>query len=216
MIITTMAMSALGLVGCKSSPTYVKAMDVVGFEKREMLKERLQEARDSQVEAKQQLQTALYTLRRFESVPAAEVSDFHDDLKGEVDKAKEEIDDLNGDIAAVETVAKEMFTDWEDELASYESAELRQKSAEELRETRRNYSTMIEQLRETQRKLSAVVPALEDQVLYVEHSINAGEKPAESDKLDDVREQISTLIEELEGSIDRTQRFIEEGIEASA
>jgi hypothetical protein len=215
-IMSTIALSLLSFAGCKSSGTYVKAMDVVGFEKRDMLKDRLQEARDSQVEAKQQLQTALYTLRRIESVPPTELSGLHDDLDTEVGKTEDEINDYKSDIAAVEAVAKEMFADWEEDLAKYDDAELREKSMVELRDTRRNYSALIADLRETERKLSSVLPALKDQVLYVEHSVNAGQRPDDTDKLDEVREQISTLIEDLEGSIDRTQRFIEEGIEASA
>ena len=215
-ILTTVALSALSLVGCKSSGTYVKAMDAVGFEKRDMLMDRLQEARDSQVEAKQQLQTALYTLRRIESVPPTELSDLHDDLESEVGKTESEINDYKSDIAAVEAVANEMFSDWEEDLTKYDDAELREQSLADLRDTRRNYSALIAELRQTEQKLSAMLPALQDQVLFVEHSINAGARPTEDEKLDEVREQISTLIEDLEGSIDRTQRFIEEGIEASA
>ena len=213
-ILTTIAVAALA--GCKSSTTVVKAMDTIGFEKREMLKDRLQEARDAQVAAKQQLQSALYTLRRMDTVAPTEMADLHDDLESEVNKTEDEIDDLNDNIQSVESVAQVMFEDWQEDLAKYEDQQLRQKSQEELRQTQQNYNAMIAQLKSTHEKLVSLVPALKDQVLYVEHSINAGVKPQESEKLDDVREQVSSLIEELEGSIDRTQRFIEEETEVAA
>jgi hypothetical protein len=214
-ILTTIAVSALGSFGCRSS-TYYEAMDTVGYEKREMLVDRVEEARDTQIEAKQQLQTALYTLRRFESIPAGELTQLRDDLDGEVDKTEGQLNELQGDIQSVESIAQEVFDDWEAELQKYDSDELRRKSAQELEETKRNYGALISELRSTHEKLATVIAPLKDQVLFIEHAINAGETPPKSDKLDDVRQQISTLIEELEGSIDRTQRFIEQGTEAAA
>jgi SMC interacting uncharacterized protein involved in chromosome segregation len=212
-ILTTIAISA-ALVGCKS--TYYKAAETVGYEKREMLTDRMQDARDSQVAAKQQLQTALYTLRRVGSVPETEVADLHHDLDTEVDRASEQLDDLHEDIASVESVAQAMFDDWEDDLAKYESEDLRARSRQELQETRQNYSALIGSLRETEQKLQTVIAPLKDQVMAIEHAMKAGQAPEKSDDLDDVREKISTLIEELDDSIDRTQRFIDESVEVSA
>src|SRR5687767_4398619 len=166
-IVMTIALAAFG---CKSSSTYVKAMDTAGLEKREMLTDRLQEARDAQIAAKQQLQTALYTLRRVATVPATELTDLHDDHENEVKTTEDEIDDLKGSIASVEAVANEMFSDWEEDLAKYEDQELRQKSAREMRETQQSYTQMINALRNTHQKLNSVMPALKDQVLYVQHA----------------------------------------------
>ena len=67
----------------------------------------------------------------------------------------------------------------------------------------------------TEQKLAAVIPPLKDQLLYVEHAIDSGETPRKSEQLDDVRDQVSSLIRDLDDTIDRTQRFIEEGVEVS-
>ena len=212
-ILTTIAIST-ALVGCKS--TYYEAAETVGYERREMLTDRMQDARDSQVAAKQQLQTALYTLRRVGSVPEEEVADLHHDLETEVDRTDEQIEDLHEDIASVESVAQAMFDDWEDDLAKYESEDLRSRSRQELQETRQSYRELIGSLRETEQKLQSVIPPMKDQVLSIEHAMKAGRAPEKSDDLEEVREKISTLIEDLDDSIDRTQRFIDETVEASA
>ena len=214
-MILTIAVSAFGIVGCRSS-TYYNAMDTVGYEKREMLTDRVQEARNSQVEARQQLQTALYTLRRVESVPAGQLPELRDDLDSEVGKTKDKIEDLKDDIASVESIAASLFDEWEEDLVKFDSAELREKSRQDLTATKRGYSEMIGALRDTQQRLETVIMPLEDQVLFLDHAANAGQTPRKSEKLDEVREQISGLIEELDDSIDRTERFIEEGVEASA
>lgn len=213
-IITTMAV-AFGVAGCRSS-AYYRAMETVGYEKREMLTDRLQSARNSQVEARQQLQTALYTLRRVESVPAAELDDLRDDLDQEVGNTKDGVGDLKDDIAAVESVAASMFKEWEADLAKFDDAKLREKSQQELAATRKKYGDMIQSIKTTQRRLESLITPLEDQVLFIEHAANAGETPRKSEQLDEVREQVSDLIEDLDGSIDRTERFIEEGVEAAA
>jgi DNA repair exonuclease SbcCD ATPase subunit len=212
-ILTTTAMAA-ALFGCKSS-TYYEAAETVGYEKREMLIDRLQEARDSQVGAKQQMQTALYTLRRIGSVPETELEDLHDDLATEVNRAKDQLDDLHDDIAAVESVARSLFDDWEDDLAKFENQEARNRSQEELRDTRKRHETLVAELRSSERKLQRIMPRLEDQARVLEHAEELGRSPSLTDDLDDVREEISTLIEELDDSIDRTQRFIDEGIEVA-
>jgi chromosome segregation ATPase len=191
-------------------------METVGYEKREMLVDRLQEARTDQVEAKQQLQTALYTLTRLGSAPATEMPDLRDDLDKQVGDAENELEDLRSSIAAVESVSGSMFDEWEEELAKYDSDELRNRSKAELQESRKEYSTLITQLKQTEQKLTQLIPPLQDQVLYLEHAVNAGDRVEKPEGLDDVREQISTAIEDLETSIDRTNRFIEEGIEVSA
>lgn len=212
-ILTVLAISAFGLVACRSS-TYYEAMDTVGYEKREMLVDRVEDARDAQVQAKQQLQTALYTLRRVETVPANELGELHGDLKNEVESTSDELDDLRDSISSVESVAESLFADWEEELATFESDELRRQSRQELQRTRESYRELVTALRNTEQRLQTAVPSLEEQVLFIEHAVNAGGTPVETEELDDVREQVSSLIEELEGSIDRTQKFIDEGVEA--
>jgi hypothetical protein len=215
--LTTMALAASALLGfgCKSSTDYA-AMEKVGVERREILNQRLEAARNSQVEARGELEAALFALQRVPSAPASELPQIQKDLADRVGQVRDERGDLQSDIAAVESVASSMFADWELELAKSSDEQLREKSRTELEAMRAKYRRLIASLRNTDQRLSASIPMLEDQVMFLEHAATAGAPPPNAEKLDQVQEQISSLIEDLDGSIDSTQKFINEGVEASA
>ncbi len=204
----TIAIGVLGMLGCRTG-AYYSAMDKVGYERREILADRLQDARASQLEAKEQLGRALSSLRRIDTVPVSGLEDLHADLKHQAGDTKDALNDLRSNIASVDSVARSMFSQWGDDLARINDDTVRRQSAAKMRETQQDYNQLSASLRDTEHRLANVVPALQDQVIVLETSLRAGIRPGKTATLQEVRDQVSSLIEDLQGSIDRTQHFID-------
>ena len=60
-VLTTLLASSLALTGCQSA--YYGAMEKVGYHKRDILVDRVEDSRDAQVDAEEQFQSALEQLK---------------------------------------------------------------------------------------------------------------------------------------------------------
>src|SRR5688572_29708707 len=78
-------MLTMAMAGC--STTYYKAMEMVGNEKRDLLKKRVTEARDEQAKTAEQFKDALTRLRELYGSSGTDLEKIYDRLKGEFDAA---------------------------------------------------------------------------------------------------------------------------------
>ncbi|WP_286812047.1 DUF2959 domain-containing protein, partial [Marinobacter sp. UBA2678] len=164
-------LSAVLLGGC--STVYYKTMEKFGYEKRDILMDRVEDARDSQNDAQETFRSSL---ERFQSVvdtpdtelkeQYAEISDAYEDSLSSAEEVRDRID-------KVEEVAEDLFDEWEDELSLYESASLRRSSEQQLKETRVQYGQLISRMHDAEDRMEPVLQAFEDQVLYLKHNLNA-------------------------------------------
>lgn len=199
-------LSAALLGGCSS--LYYKTMEKFGLEKRDILVDRVEDARDSQNDAQETFRSSL---ERFQSVvdtpdtelkeQYAEISDAYEDSKSSAEKVRERIDE-------VEEVAEDLFEEWEDELDKYESASLRRSSAQQLDETRTQYSQLIRRMHAAEDRMAPVLAAFQDQVLYLKHNLNAQAIGSLENELVGIREEVDELIRNMEQSIEESEAFI--------
>jgi hypothetical protein len=196
----------LVFIGCQK--TYYNTMEKFGVHKRDIMVDRVEEARDSQEEAKEQFQSAL---ERFSSVlnyKGGELEDKYKALKSEYDKSEAKASKVSERINAVEDVAEALFDEWEDELDQYSSASLRRDSAKKLSATRRQYKQLISAMRRAENKIDPVLTALNDQVLYLKHNLNARAIASLQSELVSVESDIAVLVREMEKSITEANSFI--------
>jgi predicted AAA+ superfamily ATPase len=73
----------------------------------------------------------------------------------------------------VQSVSEALFEEWEDELALYSNASLKKQSAQKLAATKKKYNTLIKSMRQAESRMQPVLAALQDQVLYLKHNLNA-------------------------------------------
>ena len=124
--------AALSLVAC--SGTYYSALEGVGIHKRDLLVDRVEDARDSQQGAQVQFQSAL---DQFGSVVALEETDLkkaYDQLDAEYRKSADAAEEVSSRIDDVESVADALFDEWDDELDEYDNKELRDASRKQLQD----------------------------------------------------------------------------------
>ena len=198
----------LTLTACSS--TYYKGMDsVFGVHKRDILVHRVQKARDSQEETKQQFQSALEKFSAITNFKGGELQDKYDSLKSEFDESEATANDIRFRINEVEDVAEALFEEWATELEQYSNASLRRNSQRKLSATKKRYAHLIKAMKRAESKIEPVLSAFRDQVLYLKHNLNAQAVAALKSELESVETDIATLIKEMEKSIKEADSFIQ-------
>ncbi len=194
------------LSGCQSM--YYNAMEKVGYEKRDILVDRVDDARDSQQEAKQQFESALEQFVAVTNYSGGELEEQYKKLKSEYEESKSRADEVSDRIESVEHVASALFAEWEKELTQYSSKDLRKSSERKLAETRASYSKLVKAMKSAERKIKPVLDAFNDRVLYLKHNLNANAISSLKMQKRTVENDIKSLIRDMNVSIDEADRFI--------
>ncbi len=203
-----MAILVLLLSGCQT--VYYETMEGMGFHKRDILVDRVEEARDAQQEGKEQFQSAL---ERFSSVlnfQGGDLEDKYKKLNAEYERSEAKADEVRDRIDAVEDVAEALFEEWEEELGQYSNAQLRRDSEAKLRKTRSRYKQLISAMKRAEGKMAPVLAAFKDQVLYLKHNLNAKAILSLQQEFGAMQNDIAALIKEMEQSIREADAFIKE------
>ena len=197
---------AAALGACSSA--YYKTMESFGVEKRDILVERVEEARDAQGEASEQFADALEQFRSVVNFDGGDLEEVYDRLNAEYERSRDEAGEVSGRIDDVESVAEDLFNEWEDELDQYSRADLRRNSESLLRDTRRRYAQMMKAMRRAEGAMDPVLEAFEDQVLALKHNLNARAIGALRNELDSIERDTSRLIAEMQKAIAEADSFI--------
>ena len=193
--------------GCQS--TYYKTMETFGYHKREILVDRVQDARQSQQEAKEQFESALEEFSAVVDFQGdGELEATYTKLKVELEKSEDKATAVKKRIGKVEAVAEALFDEWEAELGQYSDERLRKSSEQRLQETQQRYEQYIEAMKRAESRIDPVLTVFRDQVLFLKHNLNAQALASLHDEMVTVEADISGLIKEMEASIAEADAFI--------
>ncbi len=196
----------LPLSACSTAQYAV--MEKFGIHKREILVDRVEDARDSQQAAKEQFASALDEFSAVLNFDGGSLEEKYEQLQDVLDDSETRAEDVRQRIARVEDVAEALFDEWEEELSLYASTQLRRSSAAKLKETRRHYERLISAMHRAEAKIEPVLVPLRDQVLYLKHNLNARAIASLRGELGRVEGDVSTLIREMETAIREADAFI--------
>jgi hypothetical protein len=185
-------------------------METLGYHKRDILTSRVQEARDVQQEAKEQFQSALERFSEVLKFHGGELEDKYERLKTELGRSEEQAESVRRRVDAVESVAEALFEEWKAELEQYTNDRLRRSSAQQLSQTRRRYTPLIQAMRRAEAKIEPVLAVFRDQVLFLKHNLNAQAIASLHDELVSVEADVDSLIRELEAAITQADAFIKD------
>lgn len=192
--------------GCQG--VYYKTMETFGKHKRDILVDRVGNAREAQEDAKEQFQTALEKFSSVVKVPTGELQNKYNQLKTELDKSEAKAKAVSTRIADVESVAKALFDEWESELEQYNNKDLRRTSEQKLKQTQGRYDQLISAMKKAERKIAPVLSAFRDQVLFLKHNLNAQAVASLQGELVYIESNVSSLIKEMDASIAEANAFI--------
>ncbi len=194
--------------GCQTA--YFAAMEKVGYHKRDILIDRVEDAREAQNDAKEQFESALEAFSALTGFDGGDLEDKYNNLKSVLDDSEDKAKRVTNRIDAVEDVATALFDEWEDELGQYSNASMRRSSEKQLRETQRRCKTLITSMRRAEAKIEPVLVPLRDQVLYLKHNLNARAVAALKNELSSVQNDVARLVKELEKAVNEADKFISE------
>lgn len=195
------------LSGCSSM--YYSTMEKFGVEKRDILVDRVGDARDSQSDARETFRSSLEQFQSVVDTPDTTLQEKYNVISDAYDDSLKTANKVRDRIEAVEDVSEALFDEWEDELDLYESASLRNTSKRRLDETRKLYSSLITRMHQVEKRMDPVLEAFEDQVLFLKHNLNAQAIGSLEDELGQIRQDVDSLVRDMEASIAESESFIQ-------
>lgn len=198
--------SLLFTLGCQKA--YYAAMEEVGYDKREILSDRVENARESQQDAKEQFANALERYKSVVDFDGGKLEEKYEILNDEYETSEAMAEKVRDRIDSVEDVANALFEEWEEEITQYTSSKLRRSSQKQLSATKARYNTLIRAMKKASSKMDPVLAAFKDQVLYLKHNLNAKAIAALEGELTNIRSDVDALIKEMEKSIAEADAFI--------
>jgi predicted ribosome quality control (RQC) complex YloA/Tae2 family protein len=193
--------------GCASA--YYGALEQLGIEKRDILVDRIDDARDAQADAKEQFATALERYRSVVTFDGGDLEKTYDRLNREYERSEDRAQVVRDRIDSVEAVADDLFAEWEDELDEYADPELRRRSARLLSETRTQYREVLAAMHRAEQSMDPVLALFRDQVLFLRHNLNARAVASLESELDAIERATSALLVDMQNSIDEASAFIQ-------
>ncbi len=202
---------ALGLAlavlsGCAS--VQYSALEKVGIHKRDILVDRVEDARDSQNETSENLVSAYEELSALIDYDGGELEDRYERLKKQVEKSADTIEELDEHLADIDRVSEDLFDEWESELDLYSSAALRRDQEQKLATARRQFATMRERMQVARNRVDPVMAVLADNVLFLKHSLNAQALAALRGQATLLEGQVDALIRDMRVAIEEADAFI--------
>ncbi|MEC4726873.1 DUF2959 domain-containing protein [Shewanella sp. D64] len=198
--------TTLLLSGCQSA--YYGAMEKVGYHKRDIMVDRVNDAKESQEEAQEQFSSALEEMQALLNHDGGDLETAYNKAKDEYESSQDAADDVSNRIEKVEDVAEALFDEWQTEISEISKASLRRSSESKLRETKRSYEQLVRTMKRAEGKMAPVLTAMKDNMLYLKHNLNAQAIGAIKGEFTSLQTDISSLIKEMNKSIAESTKFI--------
>lgn len=201
-----LAVLMMSLSSCSS--TYFNAMEKLGVHKRDIMVDRVEDARDAQQEGQEQFESALAQFKSVVTVKPSDLEKTYDKLNAEYEESVASAQKINERIDGIENVAEALFDEWNDELDRYSSTSLRRQSEQKLKATKQKYQQMIKLMRASEKRIDPVLQAMEDQVLFLKHNLNTRAIESLRQEVVSIDNDVDLLVEALKQSIAEANNFI--------
>lgn len=200
-------LSVLVLASCSSA--YYSAMEKVGIHKRDIMVDRVVDAKESQEEAQEQFKSALAEMTALINFDGGDLEEQYNVIQEQYEDSKEAADNVSSRITKIENVSEALFEEWQDEIEEISSSSLKRQSSSKLRETQRRYKSLIKSMHKAESKMAPVLSALKDNSLFLKHNLNAKAVGALQGEIGSIKKDVSVLIKDMNVAIEQSQKFID-------
>jgi len=205
--VTLVCAALITLTGCAS--VQYSALEKVGIHKRDILVDRVEDARDSQSETREQLVSAYDELSSLIGYDGGELEEKYERLSKQVERSEDSTEELDEHLGDIDRVSEDLFDEWESELGLYSSAALRADQEKKLTLARKQFATMRRRMQIARDRVDPVMAVLNDNVLFLKHSLNAQALAALRGQAAVLEGQVEELIRDMEVAIAEADAFIE-------
>ncbi len=195
-----------GLTGCQS--TYYSAMETVGVHKRDIMVDRVEDAKKSQQEAQEEFSSALEALSSLTNFDGGDLEDMYNKIDDKYQDSEKAAEEVASRISAIEDVSEALFDEWQDELELYTSSKLRRDSETKLKQTKASYNDMLRAMKRAEKKMAPVLNTLRDNTLYLKHNLNANAIGSLQGEFMSLEKDIGVAIKEMKAAIAESDKFL--------
>jgi len=194
------------LNGCQT--TYYAVWEKLGKEKRHLLKDNVEKAREEQAEASEQFATVVERIKALYGFDGAELENVYDKLSADYRSCEERAEAVRDRIEKVERIGADLFKEWEAEIATIENVKLQARSRASLQDTRSRFAKLQRSMARAEASMAPVLRNLHDYVLYLKHNLNAQAISSLKKEVADIETEVSSLITDMNHSIREADDFV--------
>lgn len=193
---------------CSCQSVYYSSMEKIGVHKRDIMKDRVVDARDAQADAKENFKTTLELFSEVVTIKSGDLEKTYNRLNKAYEGAESQAQEVRDRISSVESVSKALFKEWRGEIKTYSNAQLKRQSEAQLREAESSYEAMIRAMKDAAGKMDPVLAAFHDQVLFLKHNLNRAAIASIEGEVVKIQDDVARLISDMEKSIAEADTFL--------
>ncbi|WP_155303169.1 DUF2959 family protein [Desulfosarcina widdelii] len=197
------------LLFCSCQTTYYAFWEKMGKEKRHLLKDNVEKAREEQADASEQFSSVVERIKAMYGFEGGDLEAIYDKLSSDYRACEERADAVRDRIDKVERIGADLFQEWESEIATIENAKFRAKSRASLQDTRTRFARLQRSMTRVEASMDPVLRNLRDYVLYLKHNLNAQAVDSLKREVADIEAEVASLIADMKRSIQEADAFIE-------
>lgn len=190
------------------STMYLEGLEKVGIPKRDVMVYRVEKARDTQEETKEQFKSALEQFTAATNFDGGDLEATYKRLNDAYEASAAKAEEVRSRIADIESVSEALFTEWKQEITQYSSAALKQSSQKKLNTTQTHYRQLIASMKQAESKIEPILTVFNDQVMFLKHNLNARAIASLKGELGTIKSDVSALVVSMEQSINEANAFI--------
>ena len=201
-------LAVLPLILSSCSTVQYAVLEKAGIPKRKVMAGRVEKARDTQEETKEEFRTALEQFSELTNFRGGDLEATYKRLEGVYKGCEGRASEVKKRNDAVADVSRALFKEWEGEIAEYENPRYAQQSRSQLADAQRRYDSLMVAMRRAESRIDPVLRAFRDQVLFLKHNLNSQAIASLRDEVQRIEFDVSNLIREMETAIAEADAFI--------
>lgn len=194
------------LTSCTS--VYYAAMHKIGKDKRDILVNRIAEAKTDEESTGRQLKTTLEAFQQLTGEEDSKLQHAYDRLNTEFEKAQGRANALDAKIDSIQQVGSDLFVEWRKEIAQIQDPALKSRSRVLLQTAQVKQADYLRGMRKTTARIKPVLQSFQDQVLFLKHNLNARAVGSLKQTSSQMNSQVADLIMSIEGSKTEADQLI--------
>jgi len=187
---------------------YLEGLEKVGIPKRDVMVYRVEKARDTQEETKEQFKSALEQFTAATNFDGGDLEATYQRLNDAYEASVAKAEEVRSRIADIESVSEALFTEWKQEITQYSSTAMKQSSQKKLSTTQKHYRQLITSMKQAESKIEPILTVFNDQVMFLKHNLNARAIASLKGELSTIKSDVSALVVSMEQSINEANAFI--------
>jgi len=187
---------------------YLGTLEQFGFEKREILCERIEAASDAIVILEQRLDETFSVYREAIHQEGGNLSASQKRFSNFYDKTEDAASEFNSRIEKVQAVANAMFEEWNAESGEIIDTELRRKSRSNYTRALTRYGNLLRSMRAVQAETDPILTRLRDHVLFMKLNLHPNAYAPLRSTEDDFVASAVAVSETMKATIEEATNFL--------